>query len=160
MLDFELPLISGNTTISDAIAEAVDANKSGLLYEVAPGQLRLVHYYGLIQAAKDQGSMPLKDVVFEPVIDIETVPITQIFSHLTNEHRRFGFKGLQAAGLVRVFSISEDFGYPYAVVAPGRRCTRPNKPSHKSPREWYHYPPDNIDSGDPNNCKVCGNPLL
>jgi hypothetical protein len=160
MLDFDLPIISGNITISDAIAEAVETKKAGLLYEVAPGEVRLLHYYGLIQAAKDKGSMPLKDVVFEPVIDIETVPASKIRSHLTNEHRRFGFKGLHAAKLVRVFSISEEYGYPYAVVVPGRRCTRPKKPSHKTPREWYHYPPDNIDSGDPNNCKVCGNPLL
>lgn len=159
MLDFELPVISGNSTISDAIAEAVETKKAGLLYEVGPGELRLVHYYGLVQAAKDQPSISLQSVVFEPVVDIETVPQLQIYSHLTNQQRRFGFKGLQGPGMVRVFSVSEEFGFPFAVVAPGRRCTRPNMPSHKTPREWYHYPPVNIHATDPNKCNVCGFPL-
>lgn len=160
MLDFELPLVRGNITISDAIAEAVDSNKSGVLYEVQPGELRLVHYYSLLQAATtQQSSAPLKSVVFEPVLNVQTVSEPQIYSTLTGAKLRFGFKRSMAVGMARMFSVSEDYGNPFAVVAPGRRCTRRNKPAHIAPRDWYHYPPANADPNDPQNCAICGDPL-
>ena len=160
MLDFQLPVISGNSTISDAIAAAIDLKTAGLLYEAGPGELRLVHYYGLVQAAKDESSTPLSEVVFEPVVDIETVPDTQVHSYLTNQQRRFGFIRTSGAAMVRILSVSEAFGFPFASVAPGRRCTRPNKRPHVPDRKWYHYPPHNIDPNDPDKCVVCGSPLL
>jgi hypothetical protein len=114
----------------------------------------------MLQAAKQkQGSLLLESVVYEPVIDIETAPALQALSRLTNASKRYGFKGMRSGGMALVLSVSEERGYPFAVVTPGRRCTRPNRPSQKSPRNWYHYPPDNDDPNDPNNCAVCGAPL-
>lgn len=158
MLDFDLPVIRGNISISDAIAEAVDSQSPGLLYEVSPGELRLVHYYGLLQAAQNQISAPLSSVFSEPVINIETVPYLQIESYLTSHNQRFGFKGLQGTTIALLASVSEDYGNPY-VGNPGRRCTRPNKPAHLAPRQWYHYPPINVKPNDPTHCKQCGYPL-
>jgi len=160
MLDFELPLVRGAVTVAQAIAEIIESNKSGLLYEVRPGELRLIHYYGMVQAAsQQQGSIPLGSVVYESVIDSKTIPHTQLYSFVNDAGRRFGLKGMSGSGMAQVFSILESYGYPYSVGSPGRRCTRKNKPATTPPRDWYHYPPENINPNDPNNCRVCGDPL-
>lgn len=158
MLDFELPLVRGNVTVVDAIKETIESNTSGLLFEVKPGELRLVHAYSLLQAAANNQNL-LKSVVFDPVTDTEALPDAQMVVHVENANRRFGFRGLSGLHMARVFSISEFFGSPYTGGSPGRRCTRPGRPETTPPTQWFHYPPENHDPEDLDHCAVCEFPL-
>lgn len=160
MLDFELPLVRGNITIADAIKETIESNRSGVVFEVHPGELRLIHADSLLlSATNEQDSLEsLKSVVFEPVMEAETVPDSQLFTFVSSANRKFGFKGMLEGNIARVFSISETYGQPFAAASPGRRCTRPGKPANKSPQDWYHYPPINHNPADLNHCLICKPP--
>lgn len=149
MLDFELPFVSGNVAIDDAIKETIDSDKPGVLFAYQPGELRLVHAYSMLQAATDSQKL-LDSVIFEPV---ETVLDSQLQTFLNNATMKFGFRGMQGPGLARLVSVSEKDGHRYTTGSPGRRCTRPGKPSHISDRNWYHYPPGNEHPTKPGFCR-------
>lgn len=152
---FELPVVGGGISIADALAEAIDSNKSGLLLEISQGDLRLVHFERMVDAATTGQSL-LEEVDFEPVIDIEALSDLQYETVVRAAGGVFGFLG-KGGGVAHLFSVSESFGLPYTSSSSGTRCQRPNKPHDRSPRDWYHYyPPKERDDADPNRCVFCG----
>lgn len=162
MLDFELPFLSGSNSIRVALAETIEARKSGLLYETNSGELRLTRYADIVNAL-NSGVAILEDLgeeSSESVIHVETVPIVYCESHVRAENKKFGFKGFQRGGVALLFSVSERYGEQYISSNSGTRCKRPNKPANISARDWYHYyPPQTPYTPPPNTCNVCGSPI-
>ena len=159
MLDFQLPRLQGNITITDALMEATDQNSSGVLYEPTPGEYRLVHVYSMIQAAINKETS-LESVFYEPVVDTQTFADSLMPAQVQQAHQKFGFRGLWGTtDMARLFSLSEGDGRRYEGRSPARRCTRPGIPPNTEPRKWFHYPPVNYDPADPNHCAVCTAPL-
>jgi hypothetical protein len=162
MLDFELPFLSGSNSIRVALAETIEADKSGLLYETSSGELRLARYDNIVKALKSGITLleDLGEASSEEVIHIETVPYEQCASYVRAERKRFGFKGFERSGLAQLFSISETFGRPYTASNNGVRCQRPNRPTNVLERDWYHYyPPLTPYTPPPKTCNVCGSPI-
>lgn len=162
MLDFHLPFLSGSNSIKAALAETIEAGKSGLLYETESGELRIASYAVLIQAL--QGGVcrleELEEESFEPVVPIVKVPPEACVRVISAAQRRFGFKGFVTDGIAQLVSVSELLAGPYNAFTTGTRCKRPDRPAHILPRDWYHYyPPTPLPLVIPNTCNVCGSPV-
>jgi len=152
---FQLAMVPGGTSVQDAIAETIDSDKSGLLVQRPQGDLRLVHFKNLVNAAAS-GLTSLDDVEAEPVLDVVTIPDAEHKVAVRSSGRRFGFGG-ERDGTADLLSISESFALPYTTASTGVRCQRPNKPPTIPPRDWYHYyPPNTRDPVSPNQCRLCG----
>jgi hypothetical protein len=162
MLDFELPFLSGSNSIRTALAETIEADKSGLLYETSSGELRLARYDDIVKAL-NSGITILEDLgeaSSEPVIHVGTVSSEHYYERRVRaKNKKFGFKGFEH-GVARLFSVSERYGEQYISSNSGTRCKRPDKPANILPRDWYHYyPPQTPYTPPPNICNVCGSPI-
>jgi hypothetical protein len=162
MLDFELPFLSGSNSIKVALAETIEARKSGVLYETGSGELRLAHY-DIMVAALGSGVTLLEELseeVSDPVVRVEVVAFKGPEALIRAESKKFGFLEFAAQGVARLLSISEQYGGPFNTAPTGVRCKRAGKPASILPRDWYHYyPPHSLPLVVPHHCNVCGEPV-
>jgi hypothetical protein len=158
-MPFELPLLKGDSTVDDAFAAMIDSNKSGVFYRSTPGELRVVSYNELMQAAKDDIIL-LRDIKkSQLVLDIESTFESQFESSIRSAGANFGLVATLPDTAV-LFSLSEEFALPLLGASPGVRCQREPRPATQSPKQWYHYyPPKTRNPSDPNTCKYCGFPI-
>ena len=156
MLRFELPMVAGQISTSDALSEIIDTAKSGITFESNLGDLRLVHYDRIVEAI-GRGVTELDDVDYEPVVKLDLkLPELSYIGVVSSAGKRFGFVRA-LSGMADLFSVSESFASAYNTVSSGVRCERPHRPANTKPRDWYHYyPPHQRDSSDPNVCRFCG----
>ena len=136
-MHFELPMIDAGVSIEEACAETIESNKSGLLIQ-GEGEIRLLRFDRMVEAAR--GGRSLEEVEFEPVVDIEAVSDLEHETFVRAAGSVFGFLG-KGDGLAHLFSVSEQFAFPYLTTSSASRCQRPDKPANTAAREWYHYYP-------------------
>jgi len=155
MLNFELPLVRSNIRVDDAFADVIESQTSGLLFHAGAGDLRLLHFRDLLGAAGDNRLL-IREVKFEPVADLTSIPEASRLSHLLSLENHFGFVGEGSKG-ARLFSVSEGYGLTYTYASGGLRCSRAGRPPATPARQWYHYyPPHVLDPVVPSVCKLCG----
>jgi hypothetical protein len=150
MLHFDVPMVRGNTSLHNALAEVIDAQRSGLLF-TTKGECHLVHFDRMVDAVS-RGVTRLQEVESEPVLKIEAISDADREGSIRAAGGKFGLMG-QVGTTALLLSISEGFGLPYASPSSGVRCDRPNKPPNKRDREWYHYYPPH--KRDPSNWHIC-----
>lgn len=156
---FELPFIQGNIKVHDAIAEAIECKKSGLVFASNSG-MRLMHFNTMVAAAQ-AGNIDLEEVDFQPLakLDFET-PDHEYSRIVLASGNAFGFVR-EVGGMADLFSLSETRAGVYIASSVGKRCTRPNKPPGQLARKWYHYyPPLTPNALTPLLCKIDGYPLV
>src|SRR5258708_4404042 len=124
MMRFELPMVAGRISTSDALTEIIDTAKSGVTFETNLGDLRLVHYDRIVEAMA-RGVTQLDDVDFEPVVKFDlSLPEPNYGSIVSTAGKRFGFVR-SLSGMADLFSVSESFALAYNTASSGVRCERP-----------------------------------
>jgi hypothetical protein len=159
MLEFKVPLVARDASITEALKTAIDAKTSGVLIATKAGDLRLVHFNDLAAAAAAGRRRVSRVSKYAPVLNVRAKPAKNQMTIIVEAGSKFGFLG--AAGkTARLLSISEKFAYPYEGASKGVRCSRPGKPAGKADRDWYHYyPPLVRNPGSPKRCTACNSAL-
>jgi hypothetical protein len=155
MKSFKIPIVPATTSINQAFMTAIDAAASGVLVK-AGGDLRLVHYRDLVNAAS-KGRRLVSKANYESVLKLGSGRVSlKQKGKVEAAGLKFGYF-TASGGTARMFSVSERFADLYGRESDGARCKRPNKPPAKEDQEWYHYyPPTDRLPGTPNICRVCG----
>jgi hypothetical protein len=158
-MQFELPLLTGDSTVDDAFATMIDSKKSGVFCRPTRGDLRVVGFHELEQAAKD-GVALLQDVQkSQRVLDVASTFEAQYVSSIKSAGAIFGLVAT-LPGTAVLLSVFETSAQPFMGASPGVRCQREPRPTSQPPKQWYHYyPPKTLDPSDPHTCKYCGFPI-
>ena len=180
MRRFELPVLAAGDTVADALAAAIDANKSGVVARDARGQLRIIRFATLASANKDS---PLSDLDGEtarrlapppalrppaarPIVAApgvralrdsgEAGAVERAFAALGHSFAVLGVTG----GIAELMSDHETSAETLERASSGYRCQRPQTNPPSPPRKYFHYYPPNVpDAATPDACIVCGSPL-
>lgn len=162
MREFDLPLATASSTLYEAIAAMVDANKAGIVLHVTDDDIRLLRFADIVSAAPNAetakqtklADLPHYESVktsldFAPAnVVLERDPGPTFF--LTTDN------GMSAALLSR----SESSAAGYEAQPTATKCKRPNKPIGTKNADWYHYYPPEQRGNPPNICSICSAPLF
>ena len=156
---FRIPVVAATSSINQAFKATVDAGSSGLLVKTNSGELRLVHYRNLVNAAS-KGRKLVSTADYVPVLKVGGARRsgTQHKTTLDAAGLTFGYVG-SAGGEANMFSVSEAQAGPYLQASSGTRCTRPGKPATMANRDWYHYYPPLARKGA-KACRLCKSAFL
>lgn len=144
MVFFQLPLIDADTTIGDTVTLLREFGVWALIIEVKPDNFCLVDFRDLV-TAPDQ-SQPLSAADSLPILALKDLPdalsMNRAQFHAAMSERRHEYAVREGGeDTADVFAVSEELATVFMGDAPGKRCTRPNKPAAMSSRQWYHYYP-------------------
>jgi hypothetical protein len=159
---FQLPIIPSDTSIGEAVAMLRDFGVWALIIRADDG-FRLIDYRDLVAAPEP--SQPLSAADFVPALDLNDLPDPPgsmnraRFREVMTEHGREFAVRESAEHTADVLAVSPELPTIYLSPAPGKRCTRPNRPDGTPNRAWYHYYPP-LAPGAAGTCAEDGSPLI
>jgi hypothetical protein len=155
MTRFELPMVTGVSSVNRALTDAIEADKLGVFVRTV-GELRVVHYDALLDAFR--AGKRLMQVAGEPVVRIaaHATDDAAMTDYVESTGHKFGLIGV-IAGKAALFSVSASHSAPYTLPSTGARCHREQQPAGTPARAWFHYYPPNVrDQARRNECVICG----